>query len=236
MGGQASFPKKSLVGDFSGSERLLDDLLIDLLAEVNTLLHLLLVVALGSLGLNVLLNGVNLTFIDNEFLLDVVQAVVNVILEDHVAARVMFHRMVRRLLAQGISSSLHKCLDSLESILFLLVVLHELVRARELVSHLVLHLVDRLLVHFHFLVHATLQILDLLQVLRACLHLNLQRGGRRLSISHLALFEGQIGLHVFNLGTVWQLVLTLQILLHVLEQGHDRLLGVRQLFHFVCLV
>ena len=106
------------------------------------MLHLLLIVALRSLSLNVLLNGVNLTFIDDKFLLDVVQTVVNVILENHVSARIVLHRMIRRLLAQLISGRLHECLNSLEAVLFVFVIGHQLVRLGEFVSHFVLHFVD----------------------------------------------------------------------------------------------
>lgn len=105
------------------------------------MLHLLLIVALCPLGFNVLLNGVNLTFIDDQLLLNVVQTVVNVILEDHVAACVVFHRVICRLLAQPISGCLHKCLDSLESVLFVFVIGHKLVRPGKFVGHFVLHAV-----------------------------------------------------------------------------------------------
>jgi hypothetical protein len=76
----------------------LDDVHIDLAAQVHAILELVLVVALCTLGLNILLNCINLRLVLDQLLLDVVQAVVDFALKDLVLLGVMLHRMERNLL------------------------------------------------------------------------------------------------------------------------------------------
>lgn len=60
-----------------------------------------LVVALGALALDVLLDGVDLGLVADQLLLDVVQAVVDVTLQDLILLGVVLHGVVRHLLRQA---------------------------------------------------------------------------------------------------------------------------------------
>ena len=61
-------------------------------------MHLLLVVRLGTLGLNVLLDAVDGRLVGDQTFLDLVQAVVDVVLQDPVPHSVVLHGVVGRLL------------------------------------------------------------------------------------------------------------------------------------------
>ena len=102
----------------------------------------------------------------------------------------------------------------------------ELTDTSELVGHLVLHLVDVLGVHFHLLVHAALQVSDLVKVGASCLNLNLKLGSGRLSLAQLALLEVQIFAHFLDLAHTGQGCLPMQVLGHVLKKGDNGLLSV----------
>ena len=83
---------------YSSRKCLLDDLRVDLPTEVDTLLELSLVVRLFTLRFDVLLDGVDLRFVHDQLLLDVIQSIVDVILQDEVLGGVMAHGVVGRLL------------------------------------------------------------------------------------------------------------------------------------------
>lgn len=69
----------------------LDEIHVDLRAHLHAVLELVLVVALGSLGLDVLLDGVDLRLVLDQLLLDVVQSVVNLVSKDLVLLRIVLH-------------------------------------------------------------------------------------------------------------------------------------------------
>ena len=70
------------------------------MAEGHTVLERTLVVGLGTLCLDVLLDRVDLRLVLNQLLLDVIQSIVNVALEDLILLRVVLHRMVCHLLLE----------------------------------------------------------------------------------------------------------------------------------------
>jgi hypothetical protein len=72
---------------------------------------LLLIVRLGTLRLNVLLNGVDLALVVDQLLLNIVQSIVDVGLQDLVLLRVVLHLMVRHLLVEADSVHVQEALD-----------------------------------------------------------------------------------------------------------------------------
>lgn len=192
------------------------------MAEAHAVLEGALVVGFGSLGLDVLLNRVDLGLVLNEFLLDVVEPVVDVALEYLVLFGVVLHRVVRHLLLQAGLVLGEECADVGEADLFAVEVDLEVVGARELVGHLVLHLGDLLGDLLHLLLDAALERLDLLEVTLPLLELDLESRVRGLRILDLALLEGQLLLLVLELRRRRQVVLTHHRLLHVLQQQRYR--------------
>ena len=80
----------------------------------------------------------------DEFLLDVVQSIVNLTLQDLILLRVMLHLMVSDLLLERVAVHIQEPLDQCEAHLLLLERGAQLVRLGELVVHLVLHRVELL--------------------------------------------------------------------------------------------
>lgn len=66
---------------------------VDLRTNLHAVLELVLVVALGSFRFDILLDGVDLRLVLNQFLLDVIQPIVYVTLQNFVLFRVVLHRM-----------------------------------------------------------------------------------------------------------------------------------------------
>jgi len=190
---------------------------------------LLLVIGLGALSFDVLLNAVNGRLIRDQALLNLVKAVVNFVLEDHVAAGVVFHGVISRLLSDVGAIGGHLVADQPQALLFSLMSSLELANARELVSHFVFHSVDVLRIDFHLLVHAAFEICDLFEVTASRLNFNLKGSSSALSFVQLALLKVEILAHLFYLVDAGQGLLAIQIFRHVLKQGDDRLLCVGHL-------
>lgn len=207
-----------------------------MLAEHDTLLHLLLVVRLSTLGLNILLDTIDGRFILDQTFLDLIQSIVDLVLEDHVAASVVLHRVISRLLGDSSPVGTHLLANRLQALLLGLVGSLELIDSGELVRHFILHSVDVLAIDFHLLIHATFKICDLLQVTLSGLNFDLQRGSSTFSLVELSLLEVKIFPHLFNLIDAWQSCLAVQVLVHVLKQGRDSLLRVRHLRHHLLLI
>jgi hypothetical protein len=144
------------------AEALLDEVNVDLVAKAHAILECGLVVGFCTFGLDVLLYGVDLRLVLNEFLLDVVEAVVDVALEDLVLLGVVFHRVVSHLFLQAGLVLGEEGADLSEPHLFPVEIHLQVVRPRELVSHLVLHLHDLFRNLLHLFLYAALQRLDLL--------------------------------------------------------------------------
>jgi hypothetical protein len=147
------------------AEALLDEVEVDLVAEAHAVLESRLVVRLGPLGLDVLLNRVDLRLVLDQLLLDIIQPVVDVTLQYLILLGVMLHRVISHLLLQAGFVLSKEGSDLRESDLFPVEIDLEVVRARELVGHLVLHLPDLLRHLLHLLLNATLESLDLLQII-----------------------------------------------------------------------
>ena len=69
------------------------------------------VVSLGALRLNVLLDSINLALVVDELLLDVIQSVVDVRLQNLVLLRVVLHLMVGHLLVEADAVHVEEALD-----------------------------------------------------------------------------------------------------------------------------
>ena len=83
------------------AEALLDQVKVDVMAEGHAILEGTLVVRLCSLCLYVLLNGIDLRLILDEFLLNIVQSNVDVALKNLVLLGVVLHRVVSHLLREA---------------------------------------------------------------------------------------------------------------------------------------
>ena len=174
-----------------------------MLAEHDTLLHLLLVVRLSTLGLNVLLNTINGRFILDQTFLNLIQSVVDLVLEDHVAASVVLHRVISRLLSDSSPVGTDLLANRLQALLLSLMGSLELIDSSELVGHFILHAVDVLAIDFHLLIHATFKICNLFQVTLSGLNFDLQRSSSTLSLVELSLLEVKIFSHLLNLIYAW---------------------------------
>ena len=174
---------------FSDVERLLDDLGVDLTTQVDAFFELRLVIGLLTLCFDVLLDSVDLGLIHDEFLLNVVESVVDVILQDLVLGGVVLHGVVGRLLLDAILVFGNEHSDDFESHLLIRKLSLERSGPRELVCHFIFHASDRFCVLLHFLVNTAFKIFDLLKVLLSCLNFNLKRGCCVLSIIQLSLLE-----------------------------------------------
>ena len=211
-------------------QRLLDDIRVDVRAHLHAGLEVGLVVALRSLGLDVLLDGVDLRFIPDQTLLDLVEPVVNVRLEDLVLPGVVPHAVVSGLLLQLALVLLNQVLDQVESPLFLFEVAAEVGDLVELVEHLVLHLVDALGDSLHLLVNPLLQVPNLVQISGPRLNLNLKLRRCHLRVIQLPLLKVKIFLHLLDRVLVRQFVLSRKVFLHVLEQSLDHFLVLLDFF------
>ena len=193
------------------------------------MLHLLLVVRLGALSLDILLDAVNCGLVRDQTLLNFVQSVVNLVLKDHVTTSVMLHGMVGRLLSKPGPIGAHLLPNGFQAMLLSLMVGLELFRAGKLVRHFIFHFVDVIGIHLHFLVHTTFKISDFLKIGPSSLYFDLQRCGSALSFVQLTLLEVEILLHLFDLIDTWQGCRAVKVLVHVLEERSNGLLSVGHL-------
>jgi hypothetical protein len=115
-----------------------------------------LIVAFSTLCLNVLLNRVYLTLVTDQTLLNLIEAVVDIALQNLVFARFMLHSAVVGLLAQLCLVLFDHLANHNESLFFFFELTSQLIDPHELVLHLVLHLVDALSYSLHFLVDTAL--------------------------------------------------------------------------------
>ena len=89
----------------------LDEVHVDVTTQLHAVLELLLIVGLGALGLNVLLDGIDLALVVNQLLLDVVQSIVDVGLQNLVLLRVVLHLMICDLLVETDTVHVEESLD-----------------------------------------------------------------------------------------------------------------------------
>ena len=158
----------------------LDEVHVDLRAQLHAVAELLLVVSLSALGLDVLLDGIDLRLVLDEFLLDVIESIVNLTLQDLILLRVMLHLVIRDLLLKRIAVHIQEPLDKCEAHLLLLERGPQLVRLGELVVHLVLHRVELFGRVVLLIMDSSAQIFNLLEVVLSLLLLDAKSGRRRL--------------------------------------------------------
>ena len=79
---------------------LLDHLVVDICVQLHALLEVTPVVRLRTLGLDILLNRVNLALVANQALFNLVEPVVDIRLQNLVLDRVMLDPVVGRLIHQ----------------------------------------------------------------------------------------------------------------------------------------
>ena len=104
------------------------------------------IVRLGTLGLDVLLDGVNLRLVRGQDLLDIVESLVDVVLEDHISASVMLHSVIGGLLRQSHLVPADKLTDIQEFLLLSFMLCLQLAYLGELILHLIAHFVHILLI------------------------------------------------------------------------------------------
>ena len=190
---------------------------------------MLLVVGLGALGLNILLDAVNCRLVGDQTLLNFVQSVVNFVLKDHVTTSVMLHGMISRLLCEPGPIGAYLLSNRLQAMLLSLMVSLEFLSASKLVSHFVFHFVDVIGIHLHFLIHTSFKIGNFLKISPTSLDLDLQRCSSALSFIQLTLLEVKILLHLFNLVDTGKSGGAVKVLVHVLEESSNGLLSVGHL-------
>lgn len=134
------------------------------------------VVALGSLRLNVLLDGVDLALVLDQLLLDVVQTVVDLRLKDLVLLGVVPHRVVSHLLRKPVFVRFQESPDRGQALLLSIELHLQVVSLRELVIHVVLHRADLLAGLVHFFVDSSFEVLYLLKIVVDGLLLDLEPG------------------------------------------------------------
>ena len=148
----------------------------------------------------------------------------------------MLHGMVGSLLRKCSSVQSNLLSNRLQAGLLGFVVSLELLSAREFVRHFIFHAINILAVDFHFLIHTTFEVRNLLQISFTGINLDLQGGCGALGLIELTLFEVEILFHLFDLADTRKCRLPVQVLVHVLKQGSDRLLRVCHLSLHLLLV
>lgn len=131
------------VSSFSGHlHASLDKIHVDVTTQLHAVLELLLIVGLGALRLNVLLDSINLALVVDQLLLDVIQSVVDVRLQNLVLLRVVLHLMVSYLFVETDTIHVEETLDESKAHLLLFELILQIVCLREFIRHLVLHLLN----------------------------------------------------------------------------------------------
>jgi len=132
-----------------------------------------LIVRLSTLGLDILLDSIDLGLVFDKLLLNIVQPVVDITGENRVLLGVVLDRVVSYLFSQTILVDLQEVPDVSESHLFLVKLSLDIISFGEFVRNIVVHLVNLFLSLLHFLVNSELKTLDLLEILIDVIFLNL---------------------------------------------------------------
>ena len=122
----------------------------------------MLVVALGPLGLDVLLDGVDLALVLNQFLLDVIKPVVNLALQDLILLGVVLDRVESDFLGQPLLVGLQELPDFAHSRLFVIKLLLEVVSVLEFDVDVRVHRFNFELSLLHLLPDAALEVFHFL--------------------------------------------------------------------------
>ena len=120
----------------------------------------MLVIALGSLGLDVLLDGVDGRLVLDQFFLNVIQSIVYFTLQNLVLLCVVLHRMESDLFGEPVLVCLQELADFTHSILLVFELLLKGVSVLELVVNVVIHSIDFGLSLFHLLLDPSLEVFN----------------------------------------------------------------------------
>lgn len=120
----------------------------------------MLVVCFGTLCFNVLLDGVNLTLIVDQFLLNVIQLVVDIGLCNLIPLGVVLHLLVSDLLIETVSVDIQESFNQSQSLFFLLELDLKIISLREFGRHLFLHLGHLQVSLLNFVVNSLIKMFD----------------------------------------------------------------------------
>jgi len=149
---------------------------VDLCAKLHAVLELMLVVGLSTLRLNVLLNGIDLRLVLNQFFLNVVQTVVDLRLENLILFGIVSHTVVSHLLRETVLIRFQEGANRGQPNLFVVELGLQVVGLCELVVHIVFHCADFVGGLSHFLMDSTLQVFNLFEIIVDGLLLHLEPG------------------------------------------------------------
>lgn len=173
------------------------------MAQSHAILECCLVIRFCPLCFNVLLNCIDLRFILNEFLFNIIQAVVDITLQNLVLLGVVLHCMVSHLLLETrlilLKHSTYSCKAYLLTFEFNL----KIVSLGELIVHFIFHLGDLFCNLLHLFFNTTLKSLDLLQIILSLFQFYLQPSVSSLCIFHLALLKSKLILLILELRCRW---------------------------------
>ena len=204
----------------------LDQVHVNLLAQLHAVRELLLVVCLSSLRLDVLLDSVDLRLVLDELLLDVIEHVVNGTLQNLVLLRIVLHLVISNLLFKTVSVNVEESVDQGKSLLLPFKLLSQLVSSGKLVLHFILHRLDLAGADLLLVVDSLVQLFHFVQIRLGLVFLDSESRGCRFSILQLTLLVLEVSLHLRHLGLSRQLVLSSHSLLHMLEQLRNHELAV----------
>ena len=148
----------------SNVHSLLYDLLVDLVAQLHAVLEVLVVVGVGTSCLDILVDSIDLGLVGDETFLDVVESTVYFGLVELVLLSVVFHAVVCNLLSKAVLVLKYHLLDNNQSFLLVLEFFGNLIGLGELVSNIVLHLVNAIGDLAELVLDTGLEVLDLLEI------------------------------------------------------------------------
>jgi len=185
------------------SEASFNNINVDFRADLHAVLELVLVVAFGTLRLNILLNSIYGRLILNEFLLDIIESIVDLRLHDLIFLRVVLHRVESNLLGQSNLVDLDEFLDLEHSAFFRIEIRLQGIGLGKFVIHVALHVITFLHGILDLIFDSSLKGLYFFKIVLDLFFLNFKSGGSCLSIFHLILLKLEIVFHIFDLALVW---------------------------------
>lgn len=142
----------------------LNQIHVDLTAELHTILELMLIITFSTFTFNILLNSIDLRLILDEFLFNVIKSVVDLTLQDLVLLCIVFHGMISDLFGETILILLKEFFDSTKSMFLFFKLTHQVIGLRKFIRHVIFHRCYFLLSLLHFFVDSSLQILNFIKV------------------------------------------------------------------------
>jgi len=121
--------------------RFLDDLVVNILAELHAVLEILVVVGVGTARFNVLVDSVDLRFVSNEALLDLVQTAVDFTLVQLILLSIVLHAVICHLLCEAVFVSENELLNNYQALLLVFEVFSDLIGSCKLIGNVIFHLV-----------------------------------------------------------------------------------------------